>query len=226
MSDKKRVVSKEVGIKFNYNTTNKKTGYEGVKKQELKTLWSNMSKTQRLYGNTKEANLWERRMNNLDKHWANNNGTEIRRLINITSNSNLLLPKKHDRNEHGNTVKMNTLRAPKDSKRLQEFRDYSDKQGKDFKNAIKKIDIQHKASTIDFLHATILEKGNNSEEAKIITNMINKIGGSFNNAYSKYNTDINRILKSSEISLFEMNLYAILTGIDTKTISSTKLKYK
>ena len=72
MSDKKRTISKEVGIKFNYNTTNKKTGYEGVKKQELKTLWSNMSKTQRLYGNTKEANLWERRVNNLDKHWANN----------------------------------------------------------------------------------------------------------------------------------------------------------
>ena len=57
MSNKKRVIKKEVGIEFNYNTTNKKTGYEGVKKQELKTLWSNMSKTQRLYGSQKEANL-------------------------------------------------------------------------------------------------------------------------------------------------------------------------
>ena len=227
MENKKRkVISKEVGIQFNYSKSNKATGYQGVKKQELKNLWLHMSKTQRLYGNNKEANLWLRRANNLDKHWTNKNGAAIKRLINITSNSNLLLPKKHDRNEYGNILILKTIRAPRDSKMLKEFRDYSDKQGKDFKLAIKKIPIENRAQTIKFIHDTLIDKGDNSQEAQIIINMINKIGGSFNNAYSKYNEDIKRLLKDGDISIYEMNLYAILTGTDTTIPNTNKLTYK
>lgn len=54
----KRVKKPDVVLKVYFNNTNKKKGYEGYKKSELKQIWTQMSKTAKLYGDNQKANKY------------------------------------------------------------------------------------------------------------------------------------------------------------------------
>ena len=123
MSNKKQP-KKDVILQVNFNKTNKKKGYEGYKKSELKNMWLEMSKGARLYGDNSTANKNEKWANiKLNEHRKNGEGAKIRRMVNITSNSTQMLPIEYGTNEKGMYTEYKTPKTRRDRKKYAQFRE-------------------------------------------------------------------------------------------------------
>ena len=216
MSNKK-VPKKDVGIKVYFNETSEKKGYEGYKKSELKNLWLEMSKSARLYGDNRTANKYEKWANiKLNEHWKNGDGAKLKRMIKITSNSTQLLPITYGKDNTGMYINLKSTKTPLDNKKFKDFREAR----KDIIKSLKvfpKLDINTQNWVIDNI-STYLDNGT-SEEVKIILDIAKKVGG-FNSAQSKYQSDIDRLLRGGEISPIEMSIIAGWKGIETKPSNS------
>ncbi|WP_283393087.1 hypothetical protein [Photobacterium phosphoreum] len=58
MNDKKeikKVPKKDIQLKVYFNETDKKKGYKGYKKSELKNMFLELSKASKLYGDTRNS---------------------------------------------------------------------------------------------------------------------------------------------------------------------------
>lgn len=216
MSNKKQP-KKDVILQVNFNKTNKKKGYEGYKKSELKNMWLEMSKGARLYGDNRTANKYEKWANiKLNEHWKNGEGAKIRRMVNITSNSTQMLPIEYGTNEKGMYTKYKTPKTPRDSKKYAQFREARKEIIKTLK-VFPSLDIHTQNWVIDNIDLYV--KDSNSEEVNIILNIAKKSGG-FNSGYSKYQSDIDRLLRGGEISQFQMQLISDWKGVETKPNNS------
>lgn len=220
----KRVKKPDVVLKVYFNNTNKKKGYEGYKKSELKQIWTQMSKTAKLYGDNQKANKYAKWANQtLNEHWKSGDGAKLRRMIKITSNSPQMLLNTYDKDDKGMFINYKTPKAPRDNVKFRAYREAR-------KEALKTLTV---IPTLDvytqnyiFENADEFFTNKAPEEVGIILSIAERVGG-YNSAYSKYQSDIDRMLRGGEISQLEMMLLIGLKGIETKpTNSSTTLKKK
>lgn len=225
MSNKKNI-KKEVELKINWESKNKKLGYDGYNITELKNYWKTMAKSARLYGDTRTANKLDKWVSLASKEVKEGRGDKLRRKINITSNMSQIAPIRYGKNEKGNYVSLIAIKPPRESKKLKDFRE----QSKDILKEFKSLSI--KSPTMYLVYANALSElgkdvsDSDKESAAIILNMV-KSSGSFNNAFSKYSQDVDRLLKGGEISLLEMSLIAKFAGVETKAGDEVnKLRYR
>lgn len=219
MNEKKEIKKpkKDIQLKVYFNETNKKKGYEGYKKSDLKNMWLHMSKSAKLYGDTQQANKYEKWANiTLNEHWKNGDGAKIRRMVKITSNSNQLLPNTYGKDEGGMFINYNTPKAPRDNVKFKQFREAR-------LDAIKTLKVFPTLNI--YTQNWIIDNGDEflrdktPEEVNIILSIAEKVGG-YNSAVSKYQGAIDRLLRGGEISQFEMMILVGLKGIETKPANS------
>ena len=220
MNDKKeikKVPKKDVVLKVYFNETNKKKGYEGYKKSDLKNMWLHMSKSAKLYGDTQQANKYEKWANiTLNEHWKNGDGAKIRRMVKITSNSNQLLPNTYGKDDTGMYINYRTPKTPRDNVKFKQFREAR-------LDAIKTLKVFPTLNI--YTQNWIIDNGDEflrdktPEEVNIILSIAEKVGG-YNSAVSKYQGAIDRLLRGGEISQFEMMILVGLKGIETKPANS------
>lgn len=203
----------DVELKVYFNKTDKDRGYKGYKKQDLRKMWTTMSKNARLYGDNQQANKYEKWSGEvLNEAWKNKEGDKLRRMVKITSNSPQTLRNAYSKDADGMYIKFRTPKTPRDSAKFQLFREAR-------KEAIRTLKV---FPTLDiYTQNWIVENGDQflkdktPEEVNIVLNIANRVGG-YNAAYSKYNADIDRILNGGEISQLEMMLLIGLKGLETK----------
>lgn len=211
-------VQKDIQLKVYFNNTNKKKGYEGYKKSELKKMWLGMSKSARLYGDNQKANKYEKWANEtLNTHWKNGDGAKIRRMVKITSNSPQMLLNTYGKDESGMFINYKTPKAPRDNAKFKEYRQARQEALKTLK-VFPTLDVYTQNWIVDNMDEFF--KNKSPEEVDIILNIANKVGG-YNSAVSKYQGDIDRLLRGGEISQLEMMLIAGLNGIETKPANSS-----
>lgn len=203
----------DVELKVYFNKTDKDRGYKGYEKQDLRKMWTTMSKNARLYGDNTQANKYNKWSGEvLNEAWKNKEGDKLRRMVKITSNSPQTLRNAYSKDADGMYIKFRTPKTPRDSAKFQLFREAREE-------AIRTLKV---FPTLDiYTQNWIVENGDQflkdktPEEVNIVLNIANRVGG-YNAAYSKYNADIDRILNGGEISQLEMMLLIGLKGLETK----------
>lgn len=129
----------------------------------------------------------------------------------------------YDKDDKGMFINYKTPKAPRDNVKFRAYREAR-------KEAIKTLTV---IPTLDiYTQNYIFENADEffynkaPEEVGIILSIAERVGG-YNSAYSKYQSDIDRMLRGGEISQLEMMLLIGLKGIETKPAnSSTTLKKK
>ena len=222
MSNKK--IKKPVSINIYWDSKNKKTGYEGYKISELKTLWKTQAKTARVYGDTRLANKLDKWVNVVNEHSKQGRGDKIRRMVNITSNMSQNAKFLYGKSDKGMYLTLQSQKPPRESAKMKSFREQRKSTLKDLKN-VSTLDPTIQNWLVNNVNSNVKELQGIVEVA-VVVKMIKTLGG-FNNANSKYQHDIERLLKGGEISPVEMSLLSEWMGLEPKASNlPNKLKRK